>query len=142
MSCCSVVLIASTYAVVRKIGTKAHFSISILYYLWEGLILLTLCMWFIGSLYIPCLNDLLLMLGSGALAFFNQIFMTLALQMEQAGPVTLIQTSKIIIAFAFQALFFDDAISTYSIAGSCLILLSSLALVAQNMRRAALAKKK
>jgi len=95
---------------------------------------------FTGSLYIPCLNDLLLMFASGASTFLSQIFMTLALQMERAGPVTLIQASQIIIAFAFQAIFFDAAISTYSIVGSCLILLSSVALVAQNMRRDALAK--
>jgi len=97
--------------------------------------LLTVCMSFTGSLYIPCLNDLLLMLASGTLAFLGQILTTLALQMERAGPVTLIQTLKIIIAFAFQALFFDAAISTHSVVGGCLILLSSVVVVAQKMRR-------
>jgi len=82
------------------------------------------------------------MLGSAAFAFSSQILTTLALQMERAGPVTLIQTSQIIIAFAFQALFFDAAVSTYSVVGGGLILLSSVILVAQKMRLDALARRK
>jgi drug/metabolite transporter (DMT)-like permease len=59
-----------------------------------------------------------------ALALFSfggQILLTLALQREQAGPVSIARSADIVFAFIWQVLFFHVVPNRYSIAGAILV---------------------
>jgi len=137
LACFSAVTTALAYILVRKMGSDIHYSLSLFYYAWEGALFLPIYMAFRGTLEIPCFNDVLIMLGSGISGFLAQILMTIALQKERAGPATLVQTSQIIFAFIFQALFLPSKISLYSGIGAGLVFASAFFLLLRNMRRKA-----
>lgn len=54
-------------------------------------------------------------------SFAGQVLLTLALQVENAGPVAIARTSDIVFAFIWQILFFKEVPNIYSILGAFLV---------------------
>lgn len=77
-----------------------------------------------GQLCLPCGSDRLLVLALAVFSFLGQILLTLALQMEQAGPVALARSSDIFFAFVWQMIFFNETPTLYSLIGAALVILS------------------
>ncbi len=51
----------------------------------------------------------------------GQILLTLALQLENAGPVAVARTADIVFAFIWQVLFFKEVPNIFSLAGAFLV---------------------
>lgn len=78
-----------------------------------------------GQLCLPvCGSDRLLVLALAIFSFLGQILLTLALQLEQAGPVALARSSDIFFAFIWQMIFFKEAPNRYSLIGATLVIIS------------------
>lgn len=71
-----------------------------------------------------CGSDRWLVLALAILSFLGQILLTLALQLEQAGPVALARSSDIFFAFIWQMIFFKEAPNRYSLIGATLVITS------------------
>nr|XP_009861270.2 solute carrier family 35 member G1-like [Ciona intestinalis] len=122
---CSAILNSVTYVIVRKMGSEVHFTISMFYYAWEGAVISLIYLAAAGNLEIPTLSDFPYITGVAVFGLIAQIFMTIALQKEKAGPVTLVQTTQIIFAFLFQWAFLGNTPSLYSGIGGFMIFCSS-----------------
>lgn len=59
-------------------------------------------------------------------SFGGQILLTLALQMEQAGPVAIARSADIVFAFIWEILFFNEIPNKYSVGGAILVTSSVL----------------
>lgn len=71
-----------------------------------------------------CGMDRFLIVALAVFSFGGQILLTLALQMEQAGPVSIARSSDIVFAFLWQILFFKEIPNLYSVFGALLVILS------------------
>ncbi|KAL1454092.1 hypothetical protein WDU94_010378 [Cyamophila willieti] len=54
-------------------------------------------------------------------SFAGQILLTLSLQMEQAGPVSIARSADIVFAFIWQVLFFQETPNVFSVLGAVLV---------------------
>ncbi|XP_057654918.1 solute carrier family 35 member G1 [Diorhabda carinulata] len=72
----------------------------------------------------PCGMDRYLIVALAIFSFMGQILLTLALQMEQAGPVAIARSSDIVFAFIWQVIFFNEIPNKFSIGGAMLVLCS------------------
>lgn len=68
--------------------------------------------------------EIRILLMRTASMFTGQILLTLALQLEHAGPVAIARTSDIVFAFIWQILFFKEIPNVYSIIGAILVISS------------------
>lgn len=68
----------------------------------------------------------LLVVALALFSFGGQILLTLALQMEQAGPVAIARSADIVFAFFWQVLFFNEIPNKYSVGGAILVTSSVL----------------
>lgn len=59
-------------------------------------------------------------------SFGGQILLTLALQMEQAGPVAIARSADIVFAFIWEIIFFNEIPNKYSVGGAILVTSSVL----------------
>lgn len=71
-----------------------------------------------------CGSERLLVVALGVFSFLGQILLTLALQVEQAGPVALARSSDIVFAFIWQIIFFNETPNRYSLIGAALVIIS------------------
>ncbi|CAH0773613.1 unnamed protein product [Bemisia tabaci] len=69
----------------------------------------------------PCGIDRYLIVALALLSFSGQILLTLALQIEEAGPVAIARSADIVFAFIWHVLFFSEVPNRYSIAGAILV---------------------
>ncbi|CAG9861602.1 unnamed protein product [Phyllotreta striolata] len=84
----------------------------------------------LGALCLPpCGLDRYLIVALAVFSFLGQILLTLALQMEQAGPVAIARSSDIVFAFVWQVMFFNEVPNMFSVGGAVLVL-SSVLLIA------------
>ena len=82
----------------------------------------------LGDFYIPTTNDSLYALLIGVLSFIGQTMVTLALQLEEAGTVSLvIKADDILLAFLIQIVYFGNNPDAMGISGATLIMSSILA---------------
>ncbi|XP_043521928.1 solute carrier family 35 member G1-like isoform X2 [Frieseomelitta varia] len=80
-----------------------------------------------GALCLPrCGTDRLLVVALALFSFGGQILLTLALQMEQAGPVAIARSADIVFAFFWQVLFFNEIPNPYSVGGAIVVTSSVL----------------
>lgn len=117
---------ANAYVLLRALK-GIHFSVIMTNF---GTIALVQCLfvtWLIGALCLPrCGTDRYLIVALAVFSFGGQILLTLALQLEQAGPVAIARSSDIVFAFIWQVLFFDESPNRYSVGGAILVLSSVL----------------
>lgn len=81
--------------------------------------------WFLNVLCMPyCTPDRWLVLALGIFSFLGQILLTISLQLEEAGPISIARSADIVFAFIWQVLFFKEIPSGYSIAGALIVTFS------------------
>ncbi|KAJ8264364.1 hypothetical protein GJAV_G00148290 [Gymnothorax javanicus] len=117
---------ACTMVVLRKMGKNVHYYLSTWYYAVMGLIECFVAMFFIGDWAIPfCGRDRWYLLTIGVLGIVAQTFLTKALQLEKAGPVSLMRTMDVVLAFLFQFLFLSQNPTWWSLGGTLCIICST-----------------
>lgn len=117
---------ANAYVLLRALK-GLHFSVIMTNFGSFALIQTTLISWIIGTLCIPhCGTDRLLVVALALFSFAGQILLTLALQIEQAGPVAIARSTDIVFAFFWQVLFFNEIPNRYSVGGAILVTSSVL----------------
>ncbi|KAI1290262.1 Solute carrier family 35 member G1 [Halotydeus destructor] len=141
MSFVSSVAMALTFIMMRKLQKTpatvviAWFSIISLV---MGAIVLTLAYFFLDQNHLIRLptdftrNEWLLLLGNGLCGVFGQLCLTVALKLEEAGVVSLVRTTDIIMAFIYQVAFLDEAVHWTSLVGAAIVM---LAVVVSGVRR-------
>lgn len=78
--------------------------------------------WYLGVLCWPkCGLERLLVIAIALFSFAGQVLLTMALQVENAGPVAIARTSDIVFAFIWQILFFKEVPNVYSLLGAFLV---------------------
>lgn len=117
---------ATAYVLLRALK-GIHFSVIMTNFGSFALFQCTFITWLIGALCLPhCGKDRYLIVALALFSFGGQILLTVALKIEQAGPVAIARSSDIIFAFVWQVLFFDEIPNRYSIGGAVLVMSSVL----------------
>jgi len=112
---------ANAYVLLRALK-GLHFSVIMTNFGSFALVQTLLVTWALGALCIPrCGLDRLLVVALALFSFGGQILLTLALQLEQAGPVAIARSADIVFAFIWQVLFFQEVPNRYSIGGAILV---------------------
>ncbi|XP_056285098.1 solute carrier family 35 member G1 [Pseudoliparis swirei] len=117
---------AFTLVVLRKMGRSVHYYLSIWYYAVIGFIECFITVSILGEWKIPhCGRDRWLLMLIAVLGIAGQAFLTKALQIEKAGPVALMRTVDVVLAFIFQFIFFNRAPTMWSLGGALCVVLST-----------------
>lgn len=118
------------YIFIRKIK-DVHHTIIIFYLGWMSGIGSGIIAAFVdGFAYnIQCNYEAGVLLALGLLSIFGQLFLTKALQLEQAGPISIVRSgSDIVLAFIWQIIFFGERADGYSISGAILVTIGGVML--------------
>lgn len=117
---------ACTIVVLRKIGKSVHYYLSVWYYAVIGLIECIITVSVLGEWKIPsCGRDRWMLMLIAVLGIAGQSFLTKALQIEKAGPVALMRTVDVVLAFTFQFIFFHRAPTWWSLGGALCVVAST-----------------
>lgn len=117
---------AFTFVVLRKIGKSAHYYLSVWYYAVIGLIECIITVSVLGEWKIPfCGRDRWMLMLIAVLGIAGQTFLTKALQIEKAGPVALMRTVDVLLAFIFQFIFFNRTPTLWSLGGALCVVAST-----------------
>ncbi|XP_069011676.1 solute carrier family 35 member G1 [Embiotoca jacksoni] len=117
---------ACTFVILRKMGKSVHYYLSVWYYAVIGFIESIITVSVLGEWKIPyCGRDRWLLMLIAVLGIAGQTFLTKALQLEKAGPVALMRTVDVVLAFLFQFLFFNRAPTLWSLGGALCIVMST-----------------
>lgn len=117
---------AFTLVVLRKIGKSVHYYLSVWYYAVIGFIECIITVSVLGEWKIPsCGRDRWMLILMALLGIAGQSFLTKALQNEKAGPVALMRTIDVVLAFIFQFIFFNQAPTLLSLGGALCIVAST-----------------
>lgn len=112
---------ANAYVLLRALK-GLHFSVIMTNFGSFALVQTLLVTYLLGTLCLPrCGMDRFLIVALALFSFGGQILLTLALQLEQAGPVAIARSADIVFAFIWQILFFEEVPNVYSIAGAFLV---------------------
>ncbi|XP_066549341.1 solute carrier family 35 member G1 [Amia ocellicauda] len=117
---------ASTFVVLRKMGKSVHYYLSVWYYAVIGLIECVIALFVIKEWNIPfCGWDRWVLMLIGLLGIAGQTFLTKALQLEKAGPVALMRTIDVVLAFILQFLFLNRIPTWWSLGGAFCVISST-----------------
>lgn len=117
---------ACTMVVLRKMGKSVHYYLSVWYYAVIGLIESVITVSVLGEWKAPsCGRDRWIMILIAVLGIAGQSFLTKALQIEKAGPVALMRTVDVVLAFTFQFIFFNREPTLWSLGGALCVVLST-----------------
>ncbi|KAM4715045.1 solute carrier family 35 member G1 [Anableps anableps] len=117
---------AFTFVVLRKMGKSVHYYLSVWYYAVIGLLECIITVSILGEWKLPfCGRDRWMLMLIAVLGIAGQTFLTKALQIEKAGPVSLMRTVDVVLAFFFQFVFFNRAPTWWSLGGALCIVLST-----------------
>ncbi|XP_054454777.1 solute carrier family 35 member G1 isoform X2 [Anoplopoma fimbria] len=117
---------AFTFVVLRKMGKSVHYYLSVWYYAVIGFIECIITLSVLGEWKIPyCGRDRWILMLIAVLGIAGQTFLTKALQIEKAGPVALMRTIDVVLAFIFQFIFFNRAPTMWSLGGALCVVLST-----------------
>ncbi|KAJ0060457.1 hypothetical protein NL108_011898, partial [Boleophthalmus pectinirostris] len=117
---------ACTIVILRKIGKSVHYYLSVWYYAVIGLIECIITVSVLGEWKIPaCGRDRWMLMLIAVLGIAGQSFLTKALQIEKAGPVALMRTVDVVLAFTFQFIFFNRAPTWWSLGGALCVVAST-----------------
>ena len=122
-------IVASNVYVILRVLKDVHFCVSL-----TTFSVIAICMTSVVTLStsVPCLppcgKERWMIVAIGALSYLGQILKTKALQVEQAGPVSIARTADVIFAFIWQFAFFGEVPDGLTLAGalmvtSCVLLL-------------------
>ncbi|CAJ1081048.1 solute carrier family 35 member G1 [Xyrichtys novacula] len=117
---------AFTYVVIRKIGKSVHYYLSVWYYAVIGFIECIITVSVLGEWKLPsCGRDRWMLMLIAVLGVAGQTFLTKALQIEKAGPVALMRTFDVVLAFIFQFIFFQRIPTWWSLGGALCVVAST-----------------
>lgn len=118
---------ASVYIVVRKVK-GVHHSVIMVNFGWVAIVETTTITLLTSRFDVPhCGLDRWLLVLLGAFSFGGQVLLTRALQMEQAGPVSVVRSAAdIVFVFIWQVVFFGEVPDRYTVSGALLVTLSVL----------------
>uniref|UniRef100_L7M1T2 Putative permease of the drug/metabolite transporter dmt superfamily n=1 Tax=Rhipicephalus pulchellus TaxID=72859 RepID=L7M1T2_RHIPC len=119
----STVFGASVYIVVRKVK-GVHHSVIMFNFGWVAILeTATISLLTVGQLELPrCGIDRWLLVVLGAFSFGGQVLLTRALQLEQAGPVSVVRSAAdIVFVFVWQVVFFGEVPDRYTMSGAVLV---------------------
>lgn len=112
---------ANAYVLLRALKS-VHFSVIMSNFGAFGFVYSILIVLWLGGLCWPmCGTERILVVTLAVFSFFGQILLTLALKLEQAGPVSIGRSCDIVFAFIWQVMFFKERINGYSIIGAILV---------------------
>ncbi|XP_073541366.1 solute carrier family 35 member G1 isoform X1 [Phyllobates terribilis] len=115
-----------TIVVLRKMGKSVHYFLSIWYYAIIGLIESVIAVSALGVWRLPyCGADRWLLVFIGVLGLGGQAFLVKALQIEKAGPVSVMRCMDVVFAFIFQAIFFHQTPTWLTIGGALCVVAST-----------------
>ncbi|XP_054715381.1 solute carrier family 35 member G1-like [Uloborus diversus] len=120
-----VLILSFTFVTLRKMK-DVHYSVIMIYFGWTGVLVNGTLTGVFGSYDLPrCGWDPVQMCLIGVLGFIGHVSLTLAIQAEAAGIVSIMKASlDIIVAMVFQVIFFGLAPDMYNIFGAGLVLTS------------------
>nr|XP_060622813.1 solute carrier family 35 member G1 [Anolis sagrei ordinatus] len=122
----SAIAAALTFVILRKVGKSVHYFLSIWYYAVIGLIVCVITLFVMDAWTLPnCGIDRWLLILIGLLGLGGQIFLTKALQIENAGPVAIMKTMDVVFAFILQILFLDHLPTWWTVGGALCVVASS-----------------
>ncbi|XP_019901873.2 solute carrier family 35 member G1 isoform X2 [Esox lucius] len=117
---------ACTFVILRKMGKSVHYFLSVWYYAVIGFIECVITLFILGEWTIPfCGRDRWILMLIAILGIAGQTFLTKALQIEKAGPVALMRTIDVVLAFIFQFIFFNQKPTLWSLGGACCVVIST-----------------
>ncbi|XP_041939431.1 solute carrier family 35 member G1 [Alosa sapidissima] len=117
---------ACTMVILRKMGKSVHYYLSVWYYAVIGLAECVIALFVLGEWSLPaCGVDRWLMMLIAVLGMAGQTFLTKALQVEKAGPVALMRTTDVVLAFIFQFLFLNRKPTWWSLGGALCVVSST-----------------
>ncbi|XP_036428058.1 solute carrier family 35 member G1 isoform X1 [Colossoma macropomum] len=117
---------ACTMVILRKMGKNAHYYLSIWYYATLGFIECVVALFIMDEWTVPsCGWDRWTLMAIGLLGIAGQTFLTKALQIEKAGPVALMRTMDVVLAFVLQFLFLNRKPTWWSIGGALCVISST-----------------
>ncbi|KAL0180075.1 hypothetical protein M9458_025517 [Cirrhinus mrigala] len=117
---------ACTMVILRKIGKSVHYYLSVWYYAVLGLIECVIVLFILDEWKIPsCGWDRWTLMAIGLLGIAGQTFLTKALQIEKAGPVALMRTMDVVLAFILQFLFLNRKPTWWSLGGALCVISST-----------------
>uniref|UniRef100_UPI003AB0AAB2 solute carrier family 35 member G1 n=1 Tax=Centroberyx gerrardi TaxID=166262 RepID=UPI003AB0AAB2 len=117
---------ACTFVVLRKMGKSVHYYLSVWYYAVIGFIECVIVLSALGEWTVPfCGRDRWILMLIAVLGIAGQTFLTKALQIEKAGPVSLMRTVDVVLAFIFQFIFFNRAPTWWSLGGALCVVAST-----------------
>ncbi|KAL2078221.1 hypothetical protein ACEWY4_025906 [Coilia grayii] len=117
---------ACTMVILRKMGKGVHYYLSVWYYAVIGLAECVVTLSVLGEWSLPsCGADRWVMMIIAVLGIAGQTFLTKALQIEKAGPVALMRTIDVVLAFIFQFLFLNRKPTWWSLGGALCVVSST-----------------
>ncbi|XP_076256742.1 solute carrier family 35 member G1 [Rhynchophorus ferrugineus] len=115
---------ANAFVILRALK-DVHFSVIMTNFGAFAFIQCLIVTYFIGALCLPvCGLDRYLIVALAIFSFLGQILLTVALQLEQAGPVAIARSTDIVYAFIWQVLFFEEIPNRFSVIGAILVMSS------------------
>lgn len=133
------VLLQSTVYIILRMLKSVHYSVTLTNFGTIGTLESAVFMFSLGEPCIPkCGHDRYFMVGVGLMSFVAQILLTVSLQLEEAGKVSIMRKAgDILFAFLFQILIFKDIPGVWSIIGALLVssavLISSVRKIVDNL---------
>lgn len=122
----SAIAVACTMVILRKMGKNVHYYLAVWYYAVLGFIECVVVLFIIDEWKMPsCGWDRWIMMSIGVLGIAGQIFLTKALQVEKAGPVALMRTTDVVLAFVLQFLFLNRKPTWWSLGGALCVISST-----------------
>ncbi|KAG7268045.1 hypothetical protein CRUP_000228, partial [Coryphaenoides rupestris] len=111
-------------------GKSVHYYLSVWYYAVIGLAECLVVLSAMGQLALPpCGRDRWSLMLIAVLGIAGQTFLTKALQIEKAGPVSLMRTVDVLLAFFFQFIFFGLTPTWWSLGGALCVVASTSGVV-------------
>lgn len=107
-------------------GKSVHYYLSVWYYAVIGFIECIITVSVLGEWKIPfCGQDRWMLILIAVLGIVGQTFLTKALQIEKAGPVALMRTVDVVLAFILQFFFFNLEPNLWSLGGALCVVAST-----------------
>ncbi|XP_077206401.1 solute carrier family 35 member G1 isoform X2 [Paroedura picta] len=132
----SAIFAAATFVILRKVGKSVHYFLSIWYYAVIGLLVCIIALFIMDVWTLPhCGKDRFLLILIGLFGLGGQIFLTKGLQIEKAGPVSIMKTMDVVFAFIFQILFLNHLPTWWTVGGAFCVVASSSGTVLRKWRQ-------
>ncbi|XP_062859439.1 solute carrier family 35 member G1 [Trichomycterus rosablanca] len=122
----SAVAAACTIVILRRMGKNVHYYLSVWYYAVLGFVECVAVLFIMDEWALPdCGWDRWKLMAIGVLGIGGQTFLTKALQIEKAGPVALMRTTDVMLAFILQFLFLGRQPTWWSLGGALCVISST-----------------